>query len=158
MDGWFRTGDLAKRDVKGYYYLSGRLKDMIRRAGENISAHEVESVLRAMPQILEAAAVPEPDADRGEEVKVFIALKDGYTPEAVPPGVILQHAGTLLARFKVPRYVVYIGEMPKTPSGKIAKHLILKSEAAVPSPVYDRLTDAWTKPKADAPETSDRSA
>ncbi|WP_439360428.1 class I adenylate-forming enzyme family protein [Bradyrhizobium sp. DASA03007] len=152
MDGWFRTGDLARRDTEGYYYLVGRLKDMIRRAGENIAANEVESVLRAMPQVLEAAAVPEPDPIRDEEVKVFIALKEGYSPESVPPEAILEYARGLLARFKLPRYVAYVGEIPKTPSGKIAKHLLLKTQESQPSPVYDCTDGSWHQPNASGSE------
>ena len=74
---WFRTGDLFRQDERGYYYIVGRVKEMIRRAGENISAREIEAVLRAMPEIVEAAAVPVPDATRGEEVKVFVVLRPG---------------------------------------------------------------------------------
>src|SRR5690606_13762345 len=67
-DGWFRTGDLFRRDDAGYYYIVGRIKDMIRRAGENIAAHEVESVLLAFPEVAETAVVPVKDDIRGEEV------------------------------------------------------------------------------------------
>ena len=74
---WFRTGDLFRQDARGYFYIVGRIKDMIRRAGENISAREVEAVLKALPGVAEAAAVPVPDATRGEEVKIYVVLAAG---------------------------------------------------------------------------------
>ncbi|MGF7162961.1 crotonobetaine/carnitine-CoA ligase [Rhodoligotrophos appendicifer] len=143
-DGWFRTGDLARQDEEGFYYIVGRLKDMIRRAGENIAASEVESVLRSAPQIVEAAAVPVPDEMRGEEVKAFIVLGDGFTADTVPPKEIFDFCAQKLARFKVPRYLAYRGPLPKTPSEKIAKQVLLREEEASPSATYDFVENRWT--------------
>lgn len=143
-DGWFRTGDLARRDEHGYYYIIGRLKDMIRRAGENISASEVEAVLRSAPEVVEAAAVPVPDEMRGEEVKVFIVLRDGLSTANVPPQDIFDFCSSRLARFKLPRYLVYRGKaIPRTPSDKIAKHKLLREEEASPNPVFDFVENRW---------------
>lgn len=139
---WFRTGDLFKQDERGYFYIVGRVKEMIRRAGENISAREVESVLHALPEIAEAAAVPVPDATRGEEVKACIVLQPGLSRDALPPDRILSHCSAELARFKVPRYVAYCDELPKTASGKIAKHL-LTSVADPLSGCFDRVEGRW---------------
>ena len=139
---WFRTGDLFRQDERGYYYIVGRVKEMIRRAGENISAHEVEAVLRQMPEIVEAAAVPVPDATRDEEVKVFVVLRPGLTRDDVPPPRIVAHCEANLARFKVPRYVAYIDRLPKTPSEKIAKHLLAGPPHAS-LPTYDRVEARW---------------
>jgi len=139
---WFRTGDLFRQDDRGYYYIVGRVKEMIRRAGENISAREVEAVLREMHEVVEAAAVPVPDATRGEEVKVFVVLRPGLSPEDVPPSRVVAHCEANLARFKVPRYVAYLDRLPKTPSEKIAKHLLNgPPHAAVPT--YDRIEARW---------------
>ena len=139
---WFRTGDLFRQDVRGYYYIVGRVKEMIRRAGENISAHEVEAVLRQMPEIVEAAAVPVPDPTRGEEVKIFVVLRPGLSGDDLPPPRIIAHCEASLARFKVPRYVAYLDKLPKTPSEKIAKHLLVgASHASVPT--YDRVESRW---------------
>ncbi|MDF2617953.1 MAG: AMP-binding protein [Xanthobacteraceae bacterium] len=143
VDGWFRTGDLARRNPQGYYRLVGRIKDMIRRAGENIAANEVEAVLRSMPEVLEAAAVPEKDPIRDEEVKAFIVLRESVDPAAVSPEMVLDFCRQHLARFKVPRYIAFRGPFAKTPSGKIAKHLLLKEEAASPSRVYDANLRNW---------------
>jgi len=118
-DGWFRTGDVFICDANGYYSIVGRLKDMIRRSGENISAIEVEQVLKDMPGVLDAAVVAVPDPDREEEVKAYILP----TPGAVRPPVeaILQHCRDRLAPFKVPRYLAYVDAFPYTPSEKVAK-------------------------------------
>lgn len=143
-DGWFRTGDLARRDAGGYYYIIGRLKDMIRRSGENISASEVEAVLRSVPEVVEAAALPVRDELRGEEVKAFVVLHDGLTPVEVPPHKIFDACSRQLARFKVPRYLAYRGQaIPKTPSEKIAKHKLLSEEESCPSPVFDFVENRW---------------
>ncbi|WP_300302711.1 class I adenylate-forming enzyme family protein, partial [Ferrovibrio sp.] len=74
---WFRTGDLFEADAHGFLWLVGRLKDMIRRSSENIAAREVEAVIRELPQVEDCAAVPVPDVKRGEEVKIYVQLKDG---------------------------------------------------------------------------------
>ena len=73
-DGWLHSGDLARRDESGYLYFLGRKKDIVRRAGENVAAAEVEDVLRSHPEVLEAAVVAVPDELRGEEVKAYVAL------------------------------------------------------------------------------------
>ena len=140
---WFRTGDLFRRDERGYYYIVGRLKDMIRRAGENISAREVEAVLRGMPEIVEAAAVPVPDETRGEEVKVYVVLQPGLMAEDVPPARIIAHCEANLARFKVPRYIEYRPNLPKTPSEKIAKQLLAQGVADLRTGSYDRVERRW---------------
>lgn len=139
---WFRTGDLFRQDECGYFYIVGRIKDMIRRAGENISASEVEAVLRGMPEIVEAAAVAVPDETRREEVKAFVVLRPGLSRADVPPLRIVAHCEASLARFKVPRYIAYLERLPKTPSEKIAKHLLV-GEAQAASETYDRVEARW---------------
>ena len=139
---WFRTGDLFRQDERGYFYIVGRLKEMIRRAGENIAAREIESVLCALADIAEAAAVPVPDETRGEEVKACIVLQPGASRDRVSPQSIIAHCEKGLARFKVPRYIEYLGELPKTASGKIAKH-ILKGVADPIAGCFDRVEGRW---------------
>lgn len=139
---WFRTGDLFRQDERGYFTIVGRVKEMIRRAGENISASEVEAVLRGMPEIAEAAAVPVSDPTRGEEVKIFVVLQPGLSREDVSPQRIFSHCEASLARFKVPRYVAYMERLPKTASEKIAKHLLVGApQTAVET--YDRVEARW---------------
>jgi crotonobetaine/carnitine-CoA ligase len=144
FDGdWFRTGDLFRQDARGYYYIVGRLKDMIRRAGENIAARELETVMTAMPEVLEAACVAVQDATRGEEVKAYVVLQPGFTREQVSPQIIIDHCAARLARFKVPRYIAYATELPKTPSGKIAKKVLVQGTADLKAGSYDRVEDRW---------------
>ena len=143
QDGWFRTGDLFRQDERGYFYIVGRIKDMIRRAGENIAAREVEAVLRALPEVVEAAAVPVPDPTRGEEVKAYIVLGPSVRPSDMPPERVIAHCEANLARFKVPRYIAYSASLPKTPSGKIAKNTLLKDVADPRKDSFDRVEGKW---------------
>jgi crotonobetaine/carnitine-CoA ligase len=140
---WFRTGDLFRRDERGYFYIVGRLKDMIRRAGENIAAREVEAVLRLMPEIAEAAALPVPDAQRGQEVKAYLVLQPGLKPSDLPLERVIAHCEENLARFKVPRYVAFIDKLPKTPSEKIAKHVLVQGIADLRAGAFDWVDGVW---------------
>lgn len=141
---WFRTGDVFMQDADGYYYIVGRIKDMIRRSGENIAAREVEAALLALPQVQEAAAVPVPDPLRREEVKIYLMLKDGVTPQDLPPETVIAHCQSRLAAFKVPRFVAYVDDFPRTPSSKIQKNRILPEGTDPRANSWDRETGAWT--------------
>ena len=140
---WFRTGDLFIQDARGYFRIVGRLKDMIRRSGENIAAREVEAAIVTQEGIEDAAAVPVKDPVRGEEVKIYVVLKPGYTPEMVTPEMILGAAAKSLASFKVPRYLEYVADLPRTPSQKIKKDALraLKPDPRVGS--FDRVDGVW---------------
>lgn len=140
---WFRTGDLFWKDSQGFHYIVGRLKDMIRRSGENIAAREVEAVLREHPGVLEAAAVGVKDPARGEEVKAYLVLRPGITPDEVPPQAIFEHCGTRLAAFKIPRFIEYRDSLPKTPSEKIAKQKLVAEKADLRAGSFDRVAGAW---------------
>lgn len=140
---WFRTGDLFWKDGQGFHYIVGRLKDMIRRSGENIAAREVEAVLREHPGVLEAAAVGVKDPARGEEVKAYLVLRPGVSREDAPPQSIFDHCGTRLAAFKIPRFIEYRDSLPKTPSEKIAKQKLVAEKTDLRAGSFDRLTGAW---------------
>ena len=142
---WFRTGDLFRMDDDGYLYIEGRIKDSIRRSGENISAREIESVAANIPGVLETAAVAVPDEKRGEEVKLCLVLQPGYSAEQVSPAQVIAFCKGKLAPFKVPRYIEYLDEFPHTTSGKIAKHE-LKSAAGGSHKVFDRAANATRTP------------
>ncbi len=137
--GWFRTGDLARRDANGNHYIAGRLKDMIRRSHENIAANEVEAALDTHPSVAEEAVIGVPDDLRGEEVKAFVVLSPGVPATDETAAELLDHAAEHLAPFKVPRYVEFIDELPLTPSGRIAKGILRERENSADGPTtYDR--------------------
>ncbi|WP_353250418.1 class I adenylate-forming enzyme family protein [Salinisphaera sp. T31B1] len=144
VGAWFRTGDLFRRDEDGFYYLVGRIKEMIKRSGENIAANEVEAVLRSMGEIDEAAVVAVPDVLRREEVKAYIKLTAGIEPTDVPPQRILEHCRSRLAAFKVPRYIEYMQtDFPRTASRKIAKNKLAGDADDVLANTYDAQDDIW---------------
>ncbi|HLS57369.1 MAG TPA: AMP-binding protein [Zeimonas sp.] len=140
---WFRTGDLFRKDGRGFHYIVGRRKDMVRRSSENIAAREVEAVLRGLPEVLEAAIVPVPDEIRGEEVKAYIVLQPEARERGVPVERIFAHCDASLAAFKVPRYLEFIDALPKTPSEKIAKGVLVKSKQDLRLGSYDRVEGRW---------------
>ena len=143
QDGWFRTGDLFRRDANGWYYIVGRLKDMIRRSSENIPAREVESVLRGLDEIADVAVVPVPDELRKEEVKAYVILQPGLTAAQLPPERIVEHARRYLAAFKVPRYIEYREEFPRTPSGKVRKQVLVGEKPDLRAQSWDRVDNLW---------------
>jgi fatty-acyl-CoA synthase len=118
--GWFHSGDLAVMQPDGYVKIRDRSKDVIISGGENISSLEVEDVLYRHPAILAAAVVAKPDPRWGETPCAFVELKPGASIEAAE---LIEHCRKHLARFKVPKSVVF-GELPKTSTGKIQKFLL----------------------------------
>ncbi|WP_433437629.1 AMP-binding protein [Nonomuraea sp. CA-141351] len=123
--GWYHTGDLGFRDEHGYIHHAGRLKDMVRRGGENISCSEVESVLTQHPAVLQAALVPVPDDLWGELPKAFLQLRPGHAADADTAMSVIEHAREHLARFKIPEYVEFVEEFALTPSARIEKRHLL---------------------------------
>ncbi|MBM3855588.1 MAG: ATP-dependent acyl-CoA ligase, partial [Verrucomicrobia bacterium] len=140
---WFRTGDMFVRTKNGYYKIVGRFKDMIRRSSENISATEVEHVVRGIGDVADVAAVPVPDDYRGEEVKIYVRLVNGKDQSDCPPELIIDHCQKHLAKFKVPRYVAYVKTFPYTPSGRVAKHELIAGTVDLRTNSYDREDDLW---------------
>ncbi|UCV03950.1 acyl-CoA synthetase [Dechloromonas denitrificans] len=118
--GWFHTGDLAVVHSDGYVKIKDRSKDIIISGGENISSLEVEDVLYRHPSVIAAAVVAKPDEKWGEVPAAFIELKEGSTTTEAE---IIEHCRAHLARFKVPKQVVF-GELPKTSTGKIQKYVL----------------------------------
>jgi acyl-CoA synthetase (AMP-forming)/AMP-acid ligase II len=141
--GWFKTGDLGRRSADGWFYYLGRQKDVVRRSGENVSAMEVETVLRGIPEILEAAVIPVPDEVRGEEVKAYVLPKPGITSTELPPETILAYCARNLAAFKIPRYIEYVHEFPRTPSRKIKKAALLAEKEDRRIGAFDRVDKLW---------------
>lgn len=122
-DGWLYTGDLAKRDNDGYFYIVDRKKDMVIVGGYNVYPREVEEVLYQHPGIVEAAVIGVPDAEQGEAVKAFIVTRD----EQVTLDEIRAFAATKLAKYKQPTHIEIIEELPRNTTGKILR-TVLKSE------------------------------
>lgn len=140
---WLRTGDKVYHDAHGYYYVVGRIKDMIKRSGENIAAIEVEGVLRTMDEIEEAAVLAVPDPLRREEVKAYVRLREGLTRDQVTPAQIVAHCAKRLAAFKLPRYIAYVEEFPRTPSRKIAKRVMKESATDLQKDAFDVVEGIW---------------
>ena len=118
-DGWLRTGDLVEQNADGTYTFVGRLKEVIRRRGENVAPAEIEEALADHPDVHEAAVVGVPSELSEEEIKAFVLVAD---PAAADLAAIREHAAESLAPFKVPRYLEAVTELPHTPTGRIAKH------------------------------------
>ncbi|MEM4413114.1 MAG: ATP-dependent acyl-CoA ligase [Candidatus Caldarchaeum sp.] len=118
---WFHTGDLFRRDEDGYFYVVGRIKESIRRKGENISPYEIESVVNEHPAVLESAAVGVPSEVGDEDVKVYVKLKPGASIDHVE---FLRWCDKALPYFMVPRYVEVVDELPKTPTQRIQRYLL----------------------------------
>jgi crotonobetaine/carnitine-CoA ligase len=119
--GWAHTGDIATRDPQGRFALRGRIKDMIRRGGENIAAAEVEAALVSHPAVLECAVVAIADDDLGEELRAVVVPAAGAEAS---PAELREHVAARLAPFKVPRYWEFRSDLPHTPSERVAKHRI----------------------------------
>jgi crotonobetaine/carnitine-CoA ligase len=119
-DQYFHTGDLGYFDEDGYFFFVDRLKDIVRRGGENISSMEVEAALRSHPDIAEAGVVGKPDPVLGERVVAFVRLADGVD-ELADPDAVRAHVAEQLAPFKVPEALYVVDELPRTPTGKVQK-------------------------------------
>ena len=126
-EGWFRSGDMAKVDEDGYFFIVDRKKDLIIRGGYNVYPREVEEVLYEHPSIQEAAVVGVPDEKLGEEVGAAVVLKKGESLEAAD---LKSYVKEQVAAYKYPRKVWFVDELPKGPTGKI-----LKREIEVPEQV-----------------------
>ncbi len=123
QNGWLRTGDLARVDSEGDYYIVGRKKDLIITGGENVYPQEVEQCLVHFDGIVEAAVVGVQDDRWGEAVTAFITLVDGYTFNR---NDIIDHCKKYLGTYKIPKNIYILNELPKTHVGKIDKIELLK--------------------------------
>ena len=116
---WFHTGDQGYLDDDGFLTFTDRIKDSIRRRGENISSFEVERAVQTHAAVLECAAYAVPSELTEEEVMIAVVARDGMT---VDPVELLEHCVEVIPRFAVPRYVRVVDELPKTPSQRIQKY------------------------------------
>ncbi len=120
-DGWFHTGDLARLDDEGYYYIVDRKKDMFISGGENVYPAEVERTLYEHPAVLECAVIGVPDERWGEVGCAVIVVRVGTM---LTPGEVVHHCQQQLARYKVPKHVLFVDELPRNSGGKVLKPLL----------------------------------
>jgi fatty-acyl-CoA synthase len=126
-EGWIRTGDLAVMDTDGYLSITGRIKDLVIRGGENIYPSEVEEFLHTHPDVVDAQVVGVPDAKYGEELMAWLRLRDGAEP--LSAAAVHEYCAGKLARYKIPRYVRCVETFPMTVTGKVRK-VELRAQAA----------------------------
>jgi len=125
--GWLRTGDLGHRDTDGFFFVTGRIKELIIKGGENIAPREIDEALLKHPAVLDAAAFGLPDAHYGQVVAAAVIPRDNR-PEAELREALLAHCEVQLGPFKTPREIAFVAELPRGPSGKVQR---LKLAAAL---------------------------
>lgn len=118
VDGWFHTGDMARMDADGFFYIAGRFKDMIISGGENVYAAEVEAVFHEHPAVADAALIGKPDEKWGEIGVMIVVREKGQTVSAAE---LTGFCRARLARFKVPKEIIFADELPHSPYGKVEK-------------------------------------
>jgi acyl-CoA synthetase (AMP-forming)/AMP-acid ligase II len=117
-NGWFRTGDLGRKDDDGYLFITGRLKELIIRGGENIAPREIDDVLYRHESILEAAAVGVDDDNYGQEVVACVVVRDGFSCSEQE---LKDFCTTAIGAYKTPKIIYFMDDLPKGPSGKIMR-------------------------------------
>jgi acetyl-CoA synthetase len=131
-DGWYLTGDLAKRDADCYYWFVGRSDDVIKTSGHLVGPFEVESVLMEHPAVAEAGVIGKPDPMAFEIIKAFVSLKTGQEPSEQLKRDILAHARKRLGAVVAPKELDFTPDLPKTRSGKIMRRLLKARELGLP--------------------------
>ncbi|MDR9440540.1 MAG: acetate--CoA ligase [Halomonas sp.] len=132
VDGWYLTGDLARRDPEGYFWFVGRADDMIKSAGHLIGPFEVESALMEHPAVAEVGVIGKPDPVIGEIVKAFVALKPGHAPDEALRRELLGFARQRLGPAVAPKEIEIQASLPRTRSGKIMRRLLKARELGLP--------------------------
>ncbi len=123
-DGWLYTGDLVKKDSEGYFYVVGRKKDMFKSGGENVYPTELEQVMRHLPGVREVAVIGVPDTKWGEVGKAFIVKEN--SADHLTADSVNEYCSKNLAKFKIPKYFVFVKDLPKGDSGKILKRKLVE--------------------------------
>lgn len=143
---WFHTGDRVWRDDDGYFYFLDRMKDSIRRRGENISAFDLECEVNLHPAVLECAAIGVPSELEEEDVKLAIVLRPGSRLDA---GELIEFCQAKLPRHMVPRYLEFVEALPRTPTDKVAKYrLRAEGDHGITASTWDREAVAGDEPTA----------
>ena len=121
-EGWLRTGDLGHRDTDGFFFVTGRIKELIIKGGENIAPREIDEVLLRHPSVLDAAATGVPDAHYGQEIMVCIVLREGCAADEMAlRAFCTEHLG----RYKTPKVFHFVQDLPRGPSGKVQRLKLL---------------------------------
>ena len=131
-DGWYLTGDLARRDADGYYWFVGRADDVIKSAGHLIGPFEVESALLEHPAVVEAAVIGVPDPVAGDVVKAFVSLRPGFEASEALHDELLGFARKKLGPAVAPRDIAFVADLPRTRSGKLMRRLLRARELGLP--------------------------
>jgi long-chain acyl-CoA synthetase len=126
-DGWLHTGDIAKMDAEGYFYIVDRKKDMIISSGYNVYPRDIEEVFYEHPKVQEACTIGIPHPNRGEAAKVFVVLKEG---ETATEEELIAYCEGKLAKYKLPTEIEFRQELPKTNVGKILRKDLRAEEMA----------------------------
>jgi long-chain acyl-CoA synthetase len=124
-EGWLYTGDVARMDEDGFFYIVQRKKDMIIVSGFNVYPNEVEDVIFTHPAVVEAAVIGVPDAYRGEAVKAFVVVKRGAS---VTPDELIEYCRERLAKYKLPTHIVFVTALPKSAVGKVLRRELRELE------------------------------
>jgi acetyl-CoA synthetase len=132
VDGWYLSGDLARRDRDGYFWFVSRADDVIKSAGHLISPFEVESALMTHPAVAQVGVIGLPDPIAGQSIKAFVELKSDATPGAALERSLMAHARKLLGAAIAPREIVIVESLPRTRSGKIMRRLLRARELGLP--------------------------
>jgi len=122
-DGWLRTGDLGHRDADGFFFVTGRIKELIIKGGENIAPREIDEALLAHPAVLDAAAVGIADRHYGQEILACVVLREGSTCDEA---TLREHCIATLGRFKTPKTIRFMDALPRGPSGKVQRLKLLE--------------------------------
>ncbi|PRZ40866.1 crotonobetaine/carnitine-CoA ligase [Antricoccus suffuscus] len=133
VDGWVHTGDAFKTDDDGHFYFVDRMKDALRRRGENISSFEVEKVINEYPQVYESAVVAVPSDLTEDDIKAVIVTREG---QSIDPVELIEFLVDRMPYFMVPRYLQFASSLPRTPTQKVQKHLLRDADAN--QDVWDR--------------------
>jgi acetyl-CoA synthetase len=131
-DGWYLSGDLARRDRDGYFWFVGRADDVIKSAGHLVSPFEIESALMTHPAVSQAGVIGVPDPIAGSAVKAFVELKAGHAPNEALRRELMAHARRLLGVAVAPREIAFAEQLPRTRSGKIMRRLLRARELGLP--------------------------
>jgi acetyl-CoA synthetase len=131
-DGWYLSGDLARRDHEGYFWFVGRADDVIKAAGHLVSPFEVESALMTHPAVAQVGVIGLPDPIAGQSIKAFVELKTGSAQSEALQRALMAHARKLLGATIAPRDIAFVESLPRTRSGKIMRRLLRARELGLP--------------------------